>query len=86
MAAAAGPAEDGGDDDGGDGPTALFRMAWLADPHNLLRIEAGVVPPRPVWGEAGDGGGRALVGFEPPRLVSLRCDELRDDLGVPPGP
>jgi hypothetical protein len=83
MAAAAGPAED---EEDGDGPTALFRMAWLADPHNLLRIEAGVVPPRPVWADAGDGGARAVVGFVPPRLVSLRCDELRDGSGGPPGP
>jgi hypothetical protein len=54
--------------------TALFRMAWLADPDHLLRIEAGVLALQPIFDDSSDA---ALVGLEPPKLVSLRCDTLQ---------
>jgi hypothetical protein len=71
--------------------TALFRMAWLADPDHLLRIEAGVLALQPVFGsndDDDDGNEKAqVVGLEPPRLVSLRCDTLQsDDDGAGVGP
>jgi hypothetical protein len=61
--------------------TTLFRMAWLPDPDHLLRIEAGIVALQPVWGEEEDE--EAVVGFDPPKLVSLRCDMLRGTDGDP---
>jgi hypothetical protein len=55
--------------------TALFRMAWLADPDHLLRIEAGVLALQPIFDDGSSDA--ALVGLEPPKLVSLRCDTLQ---------
>jgi hypothetical protein len=58
---------------------ALFRLAWLANPDHLLRIEAGIVALQPILRDDPDGNGDAVVvGLEPPRLVSLRCDMLQN--------
>jgi hypothetical protein len=59
--------------------TALFRMAWLADPDHLLRIEAGVLALQPIFDDDSSEG--SLVGLEPPKLVSLRCDTLQAESG-----
>jgi len=55
-----------------DAETALCRLAWLPDDENLLRVEAGVTALQPIVLEDD-----MLAGFEPPSLVSLRCDVLR---------
>lgn len=55
-----------------DAETARLRLAWMPDKETLLRVEAGVTALQPMFLEDDE-----LVGFEPPSLVSLRCDSLR---------
>ena len=54
--------------------TALLRLAWLPTPDMLLRLEAGVSALQPDMLLQDD----SLEGFEPPSLVSLRCDVLKN--------
>lgn len=57
----------------GAGPTTdLFRIAWLPTDGTLLRLEAGIMALKPIE----DDDSTLLVGFEPPSLVSYRCDVL----------
>jgi len=56
-----------------DAETGMYRVAWLPNNKNLLRLEAGVQALQPMVLEDDD-----FVGFEPPSLVSLRCDLLEN--------
>jgi hypothetical protein len=49
----------------------IFRLAWLPDDETLLRVEAGVSALQPMVEDD------AMVGFEPPKLTSLRCDMMK---------
>lgn len=49
-----------------------FRIAWLPNDDTLLRLDAGIVALNPMASDDSD----AFVGFEPPSLVSYRCDIL----------
>lgn len=48
---------------------ASCRVAWLPDSDTLLRLETGVMALQPMILDD-----ERLAGFEPPKLVSLRCD------------
>ena len=56
-----------------DATAGLFRLAWLPDDETLLRVEAGVVALQPMIVDDD-----MMVGFEPPSLVSLRCDMMKN--------
>ena len=56
-----------------DATAGLFRLAWLPDDDNLLRVEAGVAALQPMIVDDD-----TMVGFEPPSLVSLRCDMMKN--------
>ena len=56
-----------------DATAGLFRLAWLPDDENLLRVEAGVTALQPIVTEDD-----MMVGFEPPSLVSLRSDMMKN--------
>lgn len=68
-------ASEGSDEDGGlNGMAELMRVAWLPTNDRLLRLEASVLAmDRPIL-DPNDG---AIVGFQPPRLGSLRTDVVR---------
>jgi hypothetical protein len=55
-----------------DMETELFRLAWLPDSDNLLRVECGILALQPMLLDDD-----TLAGFEPPSMSSLRCDVLR---------
>ncbi|KAG7342612.1 hypothetical protein IV203_017857 [Nitzschia inconspicua] len=57
----------------------ICRLAWLPDDDTLLRVEAGVSAlqqPLPL-ADDDDDDNNDMIGFEPPRLTSLRCDMLQ---------
>jgi hypothetical protein len=61
---------------------ALCRLAWMPDTETLLRLETGVSALQPRIADGDEG----MVGFEPPSLVSYRCDVLKkmgDLVGAP---
>lgn len=55
-----------------DDSAGICRLAWLPDDETLLRVEAGIQALQPMVVEDD-----MMVGFEPPSLVSLRCDMLK---------
>jgi hypothetical protein len=55
-----------------DDGTSICRLAWLPTDDVLLRVEAGVQALVPMVTDDD-----MLVGFEPPSLVSLRCDTMK---------
>jgi hypothetical protein len=54
-----------------DAEVGLCRLAWLPNDDSLLRVEAGVSVLQPKFIDDA-----TMVGFEPPSLISLRCDVL----------
>jgi hypothetical protein len=59
-----------------DDQAGVCRLAWLPNSETLLRVEVGVMALQPMFVEDDDD----MVGFEPPRLASLRCD-IMDKVG-----
>jgi hypothetical protein len=55
----------------------ICRLAWLPDDETLLRVEAGVSVLQPMLILDDNNDDDDMVGFEPPRLTSLRCDMLQ---------
>lgn len=53
--------------------SALFRFAWLPNDETLLRLEVGIVASKPLIDNDGD-----MIGFQPPKLISYRCDMLNN--------
>jgi hypothetical protein len=51
------------------------RLAWMPDSDTLLRVEAGVLALQPILDDTESDS--SVIGFEPPVLVSLRCDVLQ---------
>jgi len=54
-----------------DASVGICRLAWLPNDETLLRVEAGVSALQPMMVEDD-----MMIGFEPPKLTSLRCDML----------
>jgi hypothetical protein len=52
--------------------TESFRVAWLPNDDTLLRIDAGIVALQPKLDQ------KIMIGFEPPKLISYRCDILQN--------
>ena len=49
-----------------------MRLAWLPEEDNLVRIEASILAmDNPIFDDDGE-----VIGFRPPRLVTLRTDKL----------
>ena len=55
-----------------DANPGLCRLAWLPTDEVLLRVEAGVQALVPMVTDDD-----MMVGFEPPSLISLRCDTMK---------
>ena len=49
----------------------VFRLAWLPEDGNLLRVEASVKCLEPVINENDE-----MIGLQPPKPAALRCDVL----------
>jgi hypothetical protein len=60
------------------------RVAWMPDAETLLRLEAGVLALQPMLDD--DKKESAVIGFEPPKLASLRCDVLQNIGDLEGGP
>ena len=54
------------------GEAGIFRLAWLPDDDNLVRLEGSVMALEPMLLDD-----ETLTGFYPPSLGSLRCDVLK---------
>lgn len=54
------------------GEAGIFRLAWLPDDENLIRLEGSVMALEPMLLDD-----ETLTGFYPPSLGSLRCDVLK---------